>query len=107
MVNKAVATAARIVVVEYARYRCIRRLGGLPFSGRLRSPLPRGLHKAHTVAATARDQGKLGEKIPTASQELARTGKDEIGEAASATGREVCTNSVPDSAHRQSGRSGP
>lgn len=65
------------------RYHCTRRLGGLPFSGRLLSPLPRGLRKAHTVAAPARDEGEAGEKAPTTCQELARTDKDEVGEAAS------------------------
>ena len=67
-------------MVEYARYRCTRRLGGLPFSGRLLSPIPRTLRKAPIVAAPARDEGELGEK---ASQELARTDKDELGGTAS------------------------
>ena len=71
------------MVVEHAFYHCTRRLGGLPFSGRLLSRLPRGLRKAHTVAAPARDEGEVGKETPTTCQELARTDKDEFGEAAS------------------------
>ena len=70
-------------MVEHAPYHCTRRLGGLPFSGRLLSRLPRGLRKAHTVAVPTRDEGEVGEKAPTTCQELARTDKDEFGEAAS------------------------
>lgn len=53
----------------------------------------------------APDEGEVGEKATC--QELARTDKDEVSETASATAPEVYTNSVPDSAERQSGRSGP
>ena len=94
-------------MVEYARYNCIRRLGSLPFSGRLLSPLPRGLCEAPTAATPAFDEGEVGEKASTTCQEVARTDKGEVGDAASATAQEVYTNSVPDSAERQSGRSGP
>ena len=70
------------VVVEHARYHCTR-LGGLPFSGRLLSRLPSRVRKAHSVAASARDEGEVGEKAPTACQELSKPTKtkDEFGEA--------------------------
>ena len=97
-------TVARIVEFEYARHNCTRRRGGLPFSVRLLSPVPRGVRNADAAAAPARDEGEAGQDAPTISQ---NTDKDEVGETTSDTGRKGCTHSIPESFKRKFGPSGP
>ena len=43
--------SGRATVVQYARYHCTRRLGGLPFVGRLLVSQPSSLREAPTVGA--------------------------------------------------------
>jgi hypothetical protein len=92
-------------VVEYARYYWTCDLGDLLFSGRLLSPLPRGLCESPTVSAPAPDEREVSKEASTTGQEVSGTDKGEVGKVAPAIAQEVYTSSV--SGERQSGRSGP